>query len=282
MHEGVIVLKRKARGFNLVDKDGSYIPGTEARNKLVLQTMVDDFSQVAGVDCVMIPWDLCAGKAEPDIHRILCGSCLPQLADLVSPENFRLMARDGYASTPADHTIREGFLEMLLQHKDEGIYSALVTSSDADVVRASLQKAFAPFDIHPNEVFPLIVTKTEVLAAGKNPKPSPDPFLMAYETMQNSFGAVSPDSVFIYEDSPTGVEAGYAFFDAVSFGGRRAYNVIQFVDDTPHCNLADHHVTTIGECVSIVANIMGRDRSSVQNDHETAGAFAPMAFAFGK
>lgn len=226
----------------LVDCDGTFLPGTEVRNRKVLQGLVDGFSKAAGlVGQHLIPWDLCNGRAEPQIHEILVGVGFDFLKEEVSPDDFQKLAKAGYAAMEPDCTPREDMIESLLSWKNNhGTGSALVTNSLDAQVMPCLDKAFNGSAHKLEDVFPIIVTRSDIEAAGLNPKPSPDPFAYTHGLINHHFGNVPLEKLYVVEDSGTGVESGVAYVPKE--------NVIQFVDMASPDLRAGHHVKTMADC----------------------------------
>ncbi|MCB1531075.1 MAG: hypothetical protein H6853_04025 [Rhodospirillales bacterium] len=236
------------QGLLLVDNDGTFIPGTELRNRAVLEGIVSEFSSAAGVDYI-IPWDLCNGRPETHIHRIICGNGFHQLADYITPKDFEERAREGYLAMIPDFSPRAEMVETLYDLKRMGIMSVLVTNSEDRPVYNGLSEAFGCVACDREDIFPIVVTKTDILSAGKQPKPSSDPFAYAHQLAGDKFGSIPLDRVVIIEDSATGVEAGLAFT------GNSA-QIIQFTDmASPHPE-AGHCVETMQECQGAISAIL--------------------------
>lgn len=236
------------QGLLLVDNDGTFIPGTEIRNRAVLQGIVSEFSVKAGVDYI-ISWDLCNGRPETHIHRIVCQNGFHQLADYISPEDFEERAREGYLTTAPDFSPREEMIETLYDLKRMGIISALVTNSEDHPVYKGLSEAFEGAACAREDIFPIVVTKTDILSAGKQPKPSSDPFAYAHQLAGEKFGPIPLERVVIIEDSGTGVEAGLLFTGNPT-------QIIQFTDlASPHRD-AGHCVETMQDCQGAISSIL--------------------------
>ncbi len=240
----------------LVDNDGTFIPGTETRNRIALQTIVNNFAKAANVGSVELRWDQIAGQAEPDIHRWICDNGFAGFQDLISPEEFRDKAKEGYKLTPVDYTPREGMIEMLMDYKCNGAPSLLVSNSDDEMVHGGLIRIFGSVEA-AREVYPIIVTKDDVIAAGLQPKPNPDPFALAVQRYNEQFGTdIKPCETVVLEDSGTGVSAGRIFTTDTD-------RVVQFTDATPPCGLAGHYAHDIVECRKALKQIAPEQRLKV-------------------
>ncbi len=228
-------------GLLLVDCDGTFLPGTEVRNRKALQGIVDHFTQSNNLPSHQINWDLCNGQPESNIHKIITDNGFPELGKFVTADEFTTLAKKGYKETEVDLTPREGMIEILLEYTNLGIFSIMVTNSETESVEDALKAAFSKAGNNANDVFPIIITKTNVLLAGNQPKPSRDPFDMAYNLAQLEWGAIPLDRIAILEDSGTGVIAAHAFTSNPS-------QVIQFIDmASPHAS-AGYHVQDMVGC----------------------------------
>lgn len=84
---------------------------------------------------------------------------------------------------------------LLHELKSAGIKLALVTSSERETTDLLMKKS--GYD----QLFEFTITKQDV----QNPKPNPEPYLMAMKKL-----AISPKEVIIFEDSSTGLAAAKA------------------------------------------------------------------------
>lgn len=227
----------------LVDNDGTFIPGTEVRNRTVLQGIVDKFTASTAADKAShtIDWAAVGGKAEPLIHDWICSSLNPAFANYISSEDFTKQAKEGYRITEPDYASREGLVTLLTDLKENGIGAAIVTNSDREPIMHALKQSFAQIRRDISDVFPIIVTADDVKEQGLQMKPSPDPFMLALNVWNKTNGTdIKPHEVLILEDSSTGVASGKAMT-----GNHN--HVVQFVDLAPACANAGHHVTDVAE-----------------------------------
>ncbi|MCI5059482.1 MAG: HAD hydrolase-like protein [Alphaproteobacteria bacterium] len=239
----------RIRGYIFVDNDGTFMPGTETRNRLVLQSIVDEYAKAAGTPH-QINWDLCAGQTEPKIHDLVTQNGFADFDNFITREAFEAAAKQGYKDRRPDFSARSEMIETLYAFKQIGIMPVLVTNSEKDVVEDALEECFEAEDLNVEDVFELIVTKTDVLERGLNPKPSPDPYHLARQLANAHFGVQVPRKhTAILEDSPTGVESGFLY------AGNRD-QVIQFVDITREDNRAGHHVTTMEQCTKAIISAL--------------------------
>lgn len=244
-------------GLLLIDFDGTFIPGTELRNRAVIQSIVDDFSAQADKSGFLIPWDICNGRAEPDIHKILMNNGFQELGDFITPNDFESRAREGYDQRTPDYSPRTEIIETLCRAKESlDVVSVLVSNSINPQVFHGLSESFATSAKNIEDVLPIIVTKTEVVAAGKMPKPSGDPFDLGHQLAEEKFGDIPLRNVMIVEDSATGVEAGY------NYTGNRE-QIIQFTDMAPPHKHAGHCVQTMADCYQAVASRFKKDKESI-------------------
>lgn len=267
-----------------VDLDGTLVPGTEVRNRAALQGMVDHFTTTTGINRFKIPWDHCNGQDEQRIHAILVEQGLHGLPEHLSAPNFQLRAKEAYGEvTDVDLSPRPGMIDVLQYLKHYGVTPVLVTNSLRESAEATLK---ACFEIHsqehgklvsPADVFPLIVTKTDVLASGLQPKPSSDPFELVEKRLtdglahnHSSAAHYAPtefyyprESTLILEDSGTGTSAGFAHT-----GNKE--QVIQFIDMASPCNNAGHHVEDMTGCVKAMCDFYGvPETKDVNNVRDT-------------
>ena len=250
---------KNIQGYIFVDNDGTFIPGTEKRNRVVLQSIVDVFAKAAKVRH-SIDWNLCAGQAEPKIHDLICQNGFADLKKHITRDDFERAAKEGYQNLRPDFAPREDMIKILLDYKARGIMPVLVTNSERDIIEEALDEAFAKTEFYPEDVFEVIVTKTEVLDLGLNLKPAPDPYRLAHEVADEYYGAQVPkDKVVVLEDSPTGVQSGFCYTQNRS-------QVIQFTDMTPAHEDARHHVVDMKQCRDAMertfASIKGYDKKS--------------------
>ena len=89
--------------------------------------------------------------------------------------------------------LKPGAEEILSGMKSSGLLLAVGSSSPIEMIRKNLEKAG-------------ILTYFDVLTSGReaaHPKPAPDIFLLAAKKL-----GLSPEECYVFEDSPSGVEAG--------------------------------------------------------------------------
>lgn len=255
----------------MVDMDGTLFPGTEDRNRAALQGLVDTFTKATGKNRFFIPWDHCNGQDEQRIHAILIEQGLEGFESYRSARDFQIEAKRAYGEVAnVDYSPRPGMINVLQYLSVYGVTSVLVTNSDKESANKALTAGFEIASgkrgvlIKPEDIFPLIITKTDVLEAGMQPKPNPDPFILAEQRLKAalphnylSSGLYRPTEwhyqrkdMLILEDSGTGTAAGFAYT------GQRN-QVVKFNDKSLPCDNAGHNVNNMTECAQAMCHFYG-------------------------
>ncbi len=276
----------QSRKVVYVDMDGTFIPGTEIRNRHALQSIVNEFTNKVDRPQVLIPWNSCNGQDEQRIQATLTEQeGLEGFNDYISAKDFQILAKERYTDTPVDYNPREHMIDDLLYLKEYGITAVLVTNSPREAAASALTNAFALHAkgtgsvVQIKDVFSFVVTKSDVLEAGMNPKPSPDPFILTQKILNNnkprglfsSVFSVNPSDVMILEDSGTGTVAGFSYTgnanQVVQFIGDkdRANQLMshnseraqEFIDMATPCEKAGHHVQDMAGCMVAICNYYG-------------------------
>jgi beta-phosphoglucomutase-like phosphatase (HAD superfamily) len=212
------------------DVDGT-IALSEPRNRDVIETLASQY----GGEIKKEHWDFLAGQSEVKIWDWLNESY--ESFQGIEKEQFSLDCRKGYLKSSFDVAVRPGIHEIIQHFKRANLPIVAVSNSPRNLVEHSL-KVTNCFDSMDH-----IITEDEVLAAGKSPKPDPDPYHMAFHLYE----CVHPSDSLIYEDSGTGINAG------ISSGA----DVIQLVDNGVKENpLATYHSHNKTELVKLAKKLV--------------------------
>lgn len=173
------------------DVDGT-IALSEARNRDVIEKLAESH----GGKIHKEHWSFLAGQPETKIWSWL-KETYPEFKG-VGPKGFSQACRKGYLKSQFEVAARPGMSEIIRHFKQAGLHVVAVSNSPRNLVDHNLYKAGCYDDMEH------IISEDEVLAAGKTPKPSPDPYLMATHLYKD----IHPEHCLVFEDSGTGINAG--------------------------------------------------------------------------
>jgi beta-phosphoglucomutase-like phosphatase (HAD superfamily) len=175
----------------LVDVDGTTVL-SEERNRNVIETLAEKH----GGRIDKADWNTLSGQPEKNIWEWL-KERYSNLA--IAQDDFVRECRAGYLTSQFNVAARPGMKESFDYYRERGLRIVAVTNSPRDIAEHSL-RATGMWD-----ELEFMLSADEVLAAGKSPKPAPDPYLMAAKML-----GVEPEECLVYEDSGTGVRSGLA------------------------------------------------------------------------
>lgn len=123
----------------------------------------------------------------------------PRVEDLLEAQRqefFRGLEKTRPGAQPG----AEDLLEVAMK---EGLRVGLVSNSDRELVTRTMGEVLPRMgrDPDPSKTFEVVVTRDDVA----NPKPAPDPYLLAAETL-----GLLPGECLAFEDSPSGARAASA------------------------------------------------------------------------
>jgi HAD superfamily hydrolase (TIGR01509 family) len=219
--------KNKNRQFKAVffDVDGT-VALSEPRNRDVIEKLAAKH----GGEIRKEHWGFLAGQSETKIWSWLDETY--EEFKGISQKDFSTQCRKGYLKSDFNVAARPGIHNIIKHFKDAGLHVVAVSNSPRNLVEHSL-KVTNCFDYMDH-----IITEDEVLAAGKTPKPAPDPYLMA----AHLFDGVHPEDCLIFEDSGTGINSG------VSAGS----TVVQVVDEDGSAkDNAHYHSASRNDLISL-------------------------------
>lgn len=173
------------------DVDGT-IALSEPRNRDVIEKLAEE----RGGKIKKEHWNFLAGQSETKIWSWL-KETYPEFKG-IGQKTFSETCRKGYLKSEFEVAARPGIHDIIRHFKEAGLPVVAVSNSPRYLVEHSL-KVTNCFDYMDH-----IITEDEVLAAGKTPKPSPDPYLMASHLYKD----VHPEDCIVFEDSGTGINAG--------------------------------------------------------------------------
>lgn len=133
--------------------------------------------------------------------------------------------------------VRPGAVELIRELQKLGLVLAVVSSSSKSSVMKILK------DIGLNDAFEVFVTSDDV----KEKKPNPEPYLSALDRLHTN-----PEYALIFEDSPSGVEAGIRANVRV-IAVRHAYNAEQKFEGA--YTILDDFLNT-SEVINLVQSIL--------------------------
>lgn len=195
----------------LVDIDGT-TADCEKRNRNVLEELaLQHGGQIEPAD-----WKILAGTNDHFIHDWLRQKFN---SFSVASDDFVEQVKQGYLRRAFEVVARDGMTDNFLHMQSRNIPVAAVTNSPTDVATANLSATGC------TKYMQFLLSATDVLAAGHQIKPAPDPYLLAAKKL-----AVDPARCIVFEDSATGVKSGVA----------AGCTVIQIVDD-PAMKSAEAH-----------------------------------------
>ncbi len=232
-----------------IDRDGTLLHGTEQRNRIVLQEIFNKAARENGITTQLtIDWGQAAGKTEPDIHNGICTQ-VPAYGNVMNGTEFQTLAKNGYRTTPANLDPREGMLDLIKEWRELGHPSIMVTNSEKEEVVAGFEDYFGSDYYNDVDFYfsGIVVTKTDVLAAELEPKPSGDPYLRGMFLYNRRYKTnYGPEDLIAVEDSGSGVLSGYRAT------GNDKNRIIQFTEMTPASPYAGFHVDTTEEFADAV------------------------------
>lgn len=173
------------------DVDGT-IALSEARNRDVIEKLAEDH----GGKIKKEHWGFLAGQPETKIWGWL-KETYPDFKG-IGQKGFSQACRKGYLKSRFEVAARPGMPEIIRHFKQAGLHVVAVSNSPRNLVDHNLHKTGC------YKAMEHIISEDEVLAAGKSPKPSPDPYLMAAHFYKN----IHPEECIVFEDSGTGINAG--------------------------------------------------------------------------
>lgn len=212
----------------LVDIDGTAVD-CEKRNRNVLEELaLQHGGKIEPAD-----WQVLAGTNDHFIHDWLRQKFN---SFSVAPDDFVDQVKQGYLRRAFEVVARDGMVDNFLHIQSRKVALAAVTNSPTDVAMANLNAAGCA------QYMQFVLTATDVLNAGYQIKPSPDPYLLAADKI-----GVPPGRCLVFEDSATGVRSAKA----------AGCMVIQIVDD-PAMKSPDahHHVYTPRELRKICRQLI--------------------------
>lgn len=173
----------RIQGFAF-DMDGTLVD-CESLNRAAVQA--------AAGERFFIAWDVNAGRREYLIHEWLRA----KYRRFNQPvEEFVADCHRGYEERLPLVEARDGMVKALRYIQKQGLPMIVVTNTPHDLAVARLERTGLA------QYFNEVVGSDTVTNAGRNPKPSPDPYLLAAEILD-----LPPHVIAGFEDSPTGVES---------------------------------------------------------------------------
>lgn len=149
--------------------------------------------QAAAGEAFFIAWDVNAGRREYLIHEWLCAKYRRFRKPV---EDFVADCHAGYESRLSLVEARYGITKVLNHIQAQDLPMIVVTNTPYDLAMARLERTGL------SQYFNQVVGSDTVVKAGKNPKPSSDPYLLAAEILD-----LPPHAIAGFEDSPTGMES---------------------------------------------------------------------------
>jgi beta-phosphoglucomutase-like phosphatase (HAD superfamily) len=176
--------------------------------------------QAAAGERFPIAWDVNAGRKEYLIHEWLCAK-YPKFNKPL--EEFVADCHKGYQARLHLVEARDGMARVLRYIQKQGLPMIVVTNTPHDLAVARLELT------NLSRYFNQVVGSDTVTNAGKNPKPSSDPYLLAAEIL-----GIHHHKIGGFEDSPTGVESlirsGLVSVQIHDYGDRPSRHVDYHVD----------------------------------------------------
>lgn len=204
---------------------------TEPRNKRVHETTARKY----GAHIDKSDWSFLAGTSD----KIIWTHLKNKFNHFAIGENdYIAEIEDGYMRDMNGVILRPGMDKIFARAAARNLRIATVTNSPRRIADASL---------HAHALYPkmhLVLTKDEVLDAGMNTKPAPDPYLLAAKIL-----GVDITHCLIFEDSRNGARSGIAALGNSGGPG----GVIQILDpgDESQYEAAAHaHVRTKDQLVA--------------------------------
>lgn len=190
----ILSLNPKGSAF-LFDMDGTLI-NTEGLHAKAFMSLLDPSRSSLAPSQERL-YEMCLGQTDERIFNILNEH---QLLDTQDIHSLRARKNSNFIEQLKEVTAEEICLPaigaLLEQIKSLGHKIALVTSSDHESASASMkQMGFLSY-------FDAFITEEST----ERNKPHPDPYILACKNLSSS-----PESCFVFEDSPTGLAAAKDF-----------------------------------------------------------------------
>lgn len=177
--------------------------------------------QAAAGEKFFIAWDVNAGRREYLIHEWLCAKYGKRFQKPV--EEFVADCHSGYEARLHLVEARDGMVRVLRYIQKQELPMIVVTNTPHDLAVARLERTGLA------QYFNHVVGSDTVTNAGRNPKPSPDPYVLAAEILN-----LPAHRIAGFEDSPTGVESlirsGLISVQIHDYGDRPSRHVDYHVD----------------------------------------------------
>ena len=177
--------------------------------------------QAAAGEKFFIAWDVNAGRREYLIHEWLRAKYGKRFQKPV--EEFVDECHRGYEARLHLVEARDGMARALRYIQKQELPMIVVTNTPHDLAVARLERTGLA------RYFNQVVGSDTVTNAGRNPKPSPDPYFLAAEILDLPSHAIAG-----FEDSPTGVESlirsGGVAVQIHDYGDRPSRHVDYHVD----------------------------------------------------